>query len=156
MTMKKVLVIFDTTFGSTKKLAEEIATGINEAGNISAIAKSQKEIKGENLAEFDAFLFGSPIHATRATRGIRGAIKKVAKADVSGKTAAAFDTYQVSSHKGRAVGQIEKEISKRLPSVILYTPGFTGLVDGYQGPLNAGEIPRAREYGRQLGSKLLE
>jgi len=37
--VKKVLVVFDTTFGNTEKLAREIAAGIEDAGTAECKVK---------------------------------------------------------------------------------------------------------------------
>jgi flavodoxin len=152
--VKRTLIIYDTTFGNTKRLAESIATGIREAGEIECVLKSIKEFTQDEIPTYDGLLFGCPIHAFQATRGIRGAVKKAAKAGLDGKLIAAFQTHQVDAHKKTAVGKIESMIEKRAPGALLYTPGFAGLVDGYQGPLNADEPPRAKEFGLAYGQRL--
>ncbi|MFW9800283.1 MAG: flavodoxin domain-containing protein [Candidatus Thorarchaeota archaeon] len=152
--MKLVLVVYDTQFGNTKLLAEEIAAGIEEAGDISCTLTKHSELSGQDIASSEGVLFGCPVHATTATRGIRGAIKKAAKAGLDGKLGAVFDTY-MGAQRARAVKKMESEIKKRAPGMRLVTPGFTALVDGFRGPLNPAELPKAREFGKAFGVKLL-
>ncbi len=152
--MKRVLVVYDTTFGNTKLLAEEIAAGIEEAGDISCTLTKHSELSGQDIASYEGVLFGCPVHATTATRGIRGAIKKAARAGLDGKLGAVFDTY-MGNHVGRAVKKLESEIEERAPGMRLVTSGFTALVDGFRGPLNPAELPRAREFGKAFGAELL-
>ncbi len=143
--MNKVIVVYDTTFGNTKILAEEIAVGIESAGEISTTVISQKDIGSMDIATFDAILFGSPIHAGMATRGIKGAIKKVAKIGLTDKIVATFDTY-ASVTKGRGVRNMEKILAKVAPDARIISPGLSALVHGFRGPLDEKEIPIAQEF----------
>ncbi len=152
--MKRVLVVYDTTFGNTKLLAEEIAAGIEEAGDISCTLTKHSELSRQDIASYEGVLFGCPVHATTATRGIKGAIKKAARAGLDGKLGAVFDTY-MGPQKARAVDKMESDIKKRAPGMRLVTPGLSALVDGFRGPLNPEEIPRAREFGKAFGAELL-
>ncbi|MFX1367299.1 MAG: flavodoxin family protein [Promethearchaeota archaeon] len=152
--MKKALVVYDTTFGNTKILAEEIAAGIREAGNVTCEVKSYKELNGGDVTEYSAVLFGSPIHATRATRGIKGAIKKAAKDGLDGKIVSTFDTYMSRNQSG-GVRNMEGLLAKVAPAARLVSPGLSALVDGVRGPLNSSEFSRAREFGKSIGHEML-
>lgn len=152
--MKKVLVVFDTTFGNTEKLGREIAAGIEETGSAECKVIGIKDVKAEDLSSFDGVLFGGPIHAFRATRGIKGAVKDAAKKGLDGKLVSTFDTYQAPGHKGRAAKQIEDMILDKAPSVKILSPGFSALVDGQKGPLNDAEPANAREFGKRFAQEL--
>ncbi|MFW9965081.1 MAG: flavodoxin family protein [Candidatus Sifarchaeia archaeon] len=152
--MKKVLVVFDTKFGNTEKLGREIAAGIEEAGTAECKVINIKEVKSEDISDYDGVLFGGPVHAFRATRGIKGAVKEAAKKGLDGKLVSSFDTYQAPGHRGNAVRQIEEEVSKKAPRAKIFTPGLTARVDGYEGPLNAAEPAKAREFGKKFAEEL--
>ncbi len=152
--MKKVLVVFDTKFGNTEKLGREIAAGIEETGTAECKVINIKEVKSEDISGFDGVLFGGPVHAFRATRGIKGAVKEAAKKGLDGKLVSSFDTYQAPGHRGNAVRQIEEEVSKKAPRAKIFTPGLTARVDGYEGPLNAAEPAKAREFGKKFAEEL--
>jgi len=151
--MKHALIVYDTTFGNTKLLAEEIAAGIQDAGEITCVIKHHKKLNGCDIRRFDAFLFGSPIHAAMATRGIKSVIKKAAKAGLDGKIMSTFDTHM--GHEGRGVRNMEKLLTKVAPDSRLISPGFSAAVDGFRGPLSGVEIPKAREFGNTLGKEIL-
>ena len=154
--MKKVLLVFDTKFGNTEKLAREIAAGIEEAGTALCKVIGIKEVKSEDFSSYDGVLFGGPVHAFRATRGIKGAIKEAADKGLDGKLVSSFDTYQASGHKGNVIRQIEEEVSKRSKRARLFSPGLTALVDGYEGPLNAAVPAKARDFGQRFAQELGE
>jgi flavodoxin len=152
--MKKVLVVFDTKFGNTEQVGREIAAGIEETGVAECKVIGIKEVNSEDISSYDGVLFGGPVHAFRATRGIKGAIKDGAKKGLDGKLVSSFETYQASGHKGNAARQIEKDVAKRAPHAKIFTPGLSALVDGYEGPLNPAEPARAREFGKRFAGEL--
>ena len=151
--MKKGLVIFDTTFGNTKRLAEEIAAGMQEISEVTCSVISQKDFIPESVTEIDAILFGSPIHAGMATRGIKGAIKKAAKFGLEGKVVSTFDTY-ASVTKSRGVKNMEKLLMKLAPDARPVSPGLSALVHGWRGPLADSEFERARAFGKMIGQEM--
>ena len=154
MTMKKVLVVFDSSFGNTEKIGREIATGIQESGIAECKVINIDNVESEDLSGYDGALFGSPIHAFRATRGIKGAVKNAAKKGLQAKLVASFDTYQALGHIGKAAGQIEGELKKRIKGAKVISPGLSALVLGRQGPLQDDELPKAREFGKRFAEEL--
>ena len=152
--MKKVLVVFDTKFGNTEQVGREIAAGIEETGLAECKVVGIKEVKAEDFSSYDGVLFGGPVHAFRATRGIKGAIKDAANKGLDGKLVSSFDTHQSPGHKGNAARQIEGEVGKKAPGAKIFTPGLSARVDGYEGPLNAAEPARAREFGKRFVDEL--
>ena len=150
VSMKKVLLVFDTTHGNTEKLARHIAEGIESTEKAECTVVGIKDAPNQDMTSFDAVLFGGPIHAFRATRGIRNAVKDVAKLGLDGKVVAAFDTYLAASHEGKAMRQIEDLIQKKAKGAKLVKPGLTSLVDSMEGPLNEREPERAIEYGKMF------
>jgi len=156
MTMKKVLVVFDSTYGNTEKLGREIAAGIEESGLAECKVIGIDDIESEDLSVFDGALFGGPIHAFRATRGIKGAVKDAAKKGLKAKLVTSFDTYQALGHMGKAASQIEGELKKKISSAKVISPGLSALVLDRKGPLKDDELPRAREFGRMFARELAE
>ena len=152
--MKQALVVFDTSFGNTEKIAREIASGIAESGATECKVIGIKEIESEDLTPYAGVIFGCPIHAFRATRGIKSALKKAAKKGLGGKLVAAFDTYQAPSHKGKAMGQIEEFLVKKAADAKLFAPGFSALVLGREGPLHEEEPEKARAFGKAIADEL--
>jgi menaquinone-dependent protoporphyrinogen IX oxidase len=150
-----VLIIYDSKFGNTKKLAEEIAAGIQEAGEIQCKVENIKDLDRGEVAPFDGVLFGCPVHVMRATRGITEAIKKAAKDGLDGKLVTTFETY-MGNHNGKALRKMEELLMKKAPGARLVAPGFSAIVDGYEGPLNAEDAVRGKEFGKTIGLELLK
>lgn len=156
MKMKKVLIVFDTSFGNTEKLGREIGAGISDTGVAECKVVNIDDVENMDLSGYDGALFGGPIHAFRATRGIKGAIKKARERGLKANLVASFDTYQAPGHEGRAAAQIENEMKKRFSSSKIFTPGLSALVLDRKGPLKDGELPRAREFGKKFAQRLGE
>ena len=152
--MKKVLVVFDSSYGNTEKLGREIAAGIEESGLAECTVINIDDVESEDLSVFDGALFGGPIHAFRATRGIKGAVKNAAKKGLQAKLVASFDTYQAPGHVGKAASQIEGELKKKISGAKVISPGLSALVLGREGPLKDDELPKAREFGMKFAQEL--
>jgi flavodoxin len=152
--MKKVLVVFDSTYGNTEKLAREIASGIVETGKAECTVIGISEVNSHDIGSFDGVLLGGPIHMFRAARGLRGAVKNALKQGLRGKLVGAFETYQAPGHAGRAVRFVEEEVAEKEPEARLFKPGLAALVDGQKGPLNAAEPAKAREFGQRFAEEL--
>ena len=91
------------------KIDGKVHGNIKRGFLILAGFKVSDDVENEDLSVYDGALFGSPIHAFRATRGIKGAVKKAGKKGLKAKIVASFDTYQAPGHKGKAASQIEDE-----------------------------------------------
>jgi flavodoxin len=152
--MKRVLVVFDSTYGNTEKLAREIAAGITETGKVECTIIGISEVNSHDISVFDGVLLGGPIHMFRAARGLRGAVKNAIKQGLKGKLVGAFETYQAPGHAGRAVRFVEEEVAEKVSEVKLFTPGLTALVEGRKGPLSEDVPAKAREFGKRFADAL--
>ena len=152
--MKKVLVIFDSTYGNTERVGREIAAGITETGLAECKVIGISEVNFQEFSAFDGVLLGGPIHMFRAARGITGATKNAIKKGLTGRLVGAFETYQAPGHSGRGVQKIEEMVRKGAPDAKIFSPGFSALVDGRKGPLNAAEPAKAKEFGKRYAEAL--
>ena len=152
--MKRVLVVFDTKFGNTEKLARVIASGIDETGIAESVVIGIDQVESQEFTTLDGILFGAPVHIFSATRGIKGAVKKASKKDLDGKLVGAFETYQSPGHAGKCTKQIEGTVKKRAPGARIFSTALNSLVDGYEGPLNEAEPSKAREFGQKFAKEL--
>jgi NAD(P)H dehydrogenase (quinone) len=60
--MAKVLIIFATDYGSTKKMAEVVAEGVRSVDGANCVLRPAEETSAEDLISSDAIIFGSPVH----------------------------------------------------------------------------------------------
>ena len=58
----KVLVMYYSKTGNTKKLAEEIVRGVQEVEDVECVLKSVSEVAKEDFLSSDGIIAGSPVY----------------------------------------------------------------------------------------------
>lgn len=149
----KVFVVYDTKYGNTKLVAEEIVKGIEDIEGIETTIGYVKEIDLERIADSDAILIGTPNHMGGPSWTISGFIDRLGKVDLRAKWFAVFDTYAGKDFE-KAVRKMEERIKKRIPGMDPITPGLSVKVEGMKGPIAEGELPKCREFGRRIAIQL--
>lgn len=147
--MAKLIVVYESKYGNTRRAAEAIGEGAGETPGVEAVVKELKEVDPNRLAEYDAIVVGSPNHIGRATGGIKRLIDRLGKLNLEGKVAAAFDLYLL---EGKAVRKMEKQLGEKAPGLKLLTPGLSVRVEGMKGPIAEGELSRCREFGARVAT----
>ncbi|MCW4027308.1 MAG: hypothetical protein NWE76_07500 [Candidatus Bathyarchaeota archaeon] len=104
------------------------------------------------MADYDAILIGSPNHIGRPTRGIMKFIDKLGKLGLKGKSVAVFDTCLRSDFE--MVEKMEKRMSEKAPRLKTIALGLSIRVQGMKGPIIEEELPRCREFGRNIAAKI--
>ena len=151
--MSKVILVHWSKYGNTKQVAEEIAAGIAETAGCEAISSRVDEVDPAQLADCDAILIGSPNHIGRPVGKIKRFVDKLDRPELKGKTVAVFDTY-IGRDFGKAATRLEERIAKKASDLSLRTPGLSILVNGMQGPIADGELPKCREFGTSFTASL--
>jgi len=150
--MVKVFVVYDTKFGNTKLVAEKIVEGIREVEGTETAIADVKEVNLEEVASSDAVLIGSPNHLGKPARGIDAFIDKLGKLDMKTKWVSVFDTHMVEDKRAHA--KMEERIGEKVPGLRLKTPGLGIKVNGMNGPLAEGELPKCVDFGKKLATQL--
>ena len=153
--MKKVLIIYVTQFGNTRKLALELATAIQENEGITTKVVNGDGLDTEDLTGYDGVLFGGPTRAFRATRGAMNAIKRAGEIGLNGKIVSTFGTYMMGK-QSRGVKGMDKKLRKVARGAKVISPRCSAKVDGPRGPITAEEIPKAHEFGRAFAQEVLQ
>lgn len=167
----RALVVYESSFGNTERIATALASGLAEALDVCLAEASDAP---DRLDDIDLVLVGGPTHAFSMTRtesrknaakksdddatslseGIREWLKGV---DRGGRriTAVAFDTRFKMSRKltGSAARAAEKRLRKRGFDVT--TPAESFFIEGERGPLHAGETDRAHRWAAALSDQLV-
>ena len=151
--MVKVIVVFESNYGNTKRVAETIVEGMKDVGEIEASVRELKEVDRNEILEYDAVLLGSPNHMGGPTRGIKGFIDKLGELRLEGKMFAVFDTY-MGKDFGKAVKKMEKRINEKVPRLKQITAGLSVKVHGMKGPIVEGELPKCKEFGKNIATQL--
>ncbi len=154
--MTKALIVYESIYGNTKKVADAIAEGIRESGEIDcAVAKTGEVHHTDDLAKYDAIIFGCPNHNQEPARNMLKFIERASIVDLAEKMGAAFDTY-TGGNRGIAVGKLEKIIRQKMSCVNFIIDGFSALVEDRKGPVAESELQKANEFGKQLAAKILD
>jgi flavodoxin I len=137
----KALVVYDSTYGNTEKIAQAISEAI-AAQLLRVGGASPSDLKG-----FDLVIVGSPTHGGRPTPEIQGLLKALSA--LEGVRAAAFDTRHVSKWTllfGYAAPRIARSLKSNGAALLASPEGF--FVLGTQGPLKEGELERAAGWAK--------
>ncbi len=60
--MAKILIVYASDYGNTRKLAETVADGARSVAGTEVIVKTADEATAEDLQGADALMLGSPVH----------------------------------------------------------------------------------------------
>jgi len=143
----KTLVVYDSTYGNTEKIAKAIGGAIS--GEVKVIRASSM-IPAE-LSMIDVLIVGSPTHGGRPTPVIQDLLDKVSEQDIKGIKVAAFDT-RFSKKWVRIFGYAAERIADSLKTKggILILPPEPFFVKGRKGPLKEGELERAAHWTKEI------
>ncbi|MBS7633915.1 flavodoxin family protein [Candidatus Bathyarchaeota archaeon] len=149
----KVIIVYESKYGNTKRVAETIMESLNEAGGIEASIRELKEVNPNDVQNYDAILIGSPNHMGGPTRGIKKFIDKLGKLQLEGKVFAVFDTYMGKDFE-KAVKKMEEKISEKAPRLKKIADGLSIKVQGIKGPIAEGELQKCKEFGKNIATQL--
>jgi len=147
----KAMVVFDSVFGNTAKIAQAIGDTISSQGEVSVVKIS--EVDSGQLEGLDYLFVGSPPRAFSPTPAIKSFLKGLGRQSLVGVKVAAFDTRAdlstVNSRLleimvkffGYAAEPIAECMTRKGGEMIIAPEGF--LVLGTEGPLGNGELERA-------------
>jgi menaquinone-dependent protoporphyrinogen IX oxidase len=151
----KGIVVYDTSYGNTKTIAETIAETLKESG-IEVDLFNVKTVRKLNEKDYDFLVLGSPTRFGTMSFAIRGFLGKV-KSEWTNKPFIAFDTENPENLENKEWSAAEK-IAERLRDKKMnqLLPVLKAAVLEQKGPLQEGEIERTREYARTIATKLKE
>lgn len=149
--MSKFLIVYDTTYGNTKVVAEKIAQGIEEIEGSTATVRSVKEIRDGDLTGKDVLLIGSPTHFGTSTLAVKRFISRIGNSHSKIEAFAFFATF-MKGDTGKAVKHMEERLRAKAPDLKVFTPGLSIDVQYDKGPVPETEITKCIEYGRNLAT----
>ena len=166
----KVAIVYESMFGNTTALAEDVTEGLADAGAIVALA-DVTSVPAQMLPDCDLLVLAAPTHAltlsrptTRAEAVSKGAdsahaesglrewltnLDETMPATAARPSIAVFDTRMSKSRHlpGSAARSVERTMKRSGFRVVSRTSFY---VENIAGPVAAGEHERAREWGRVL------
>jgi flavodoxin I len=143
----KVLVVYDSVYGNTEKIARAIGGALS--GDVKVLRAG--DVSPADLESLDLLIAGAPTQGGRATPAIRDFLNKLPESAVKGINVAAFDT-RISTKWvgifGYAANRIASSLQKMGSNLLTNPEGF--FVIGTQGPLKEGEIERAAAWAADV------
>ncbi len=150
----KGIVVYDTSHGNTKKIAETISEMLKESG-LEIDLFDVKDVKKLSGKEYDFLVLGSPTRFGTMSFAIRGFLGKINDKEWMNKPFAAFDTENpenVEKKQGSAGEKIAEKLTEKKMNQLV--PVLKALVIEMKGPIVEGEIERTKEYATELAAKL--
>jgi flavodoxin I len=155
----KLLIIYDSQYGNTEKVAQAIGSALSEKGEVELVKVGVAKV--EQLKGVDLLVVGSPTQQFRATETMRTFLSSLPRNGLNGMRVAAFDTRltqafidknSILSFFERIFGYAAQRIAKALKDKggKLVVPGEGFYVEGMEGPLVAGELERAQDWATKL------
>jgi len=145
----KALIVYDSVYGNTEKIARAIADAITPSGEVKVLGAG--EANPSELESTDLLIVGSPTHAGRPTPAVQDLLNKVTKPALQGINVVAFDTRittKLVGVFGYAAGRIARNLKGKGGTLIASPVGF--YVTGTKGPLKEGELERAAGWAKGI------
>ena len=143
--MSKVLIVYSTNNGGTKRIGDLIAEGIRLEGNEADVV-NVTDIKSEaNLEGYDGYVFGSATYHGEMMGKMKTMLFLAEKAKLEGKPGGSFGAYGWSGEASDRIFDTMKNIFK---------------MDMVNEPLRlkaaslGGGVQMAQEYGKEIGKKI--
>lgn len=148
--MKRALVIYDTKFGNTEKIAKALARGLEE-GKVKVDCVKADEVDVTRLGEYDFLAFGGPTHGFGISKPMKAFLQKLRSVDIKGKKAFAFDTklkaWWLLGSAGKGIEKVLKELG-----MIIVKPHTSAIVKGVKGPLEEGMVETFERIGSEIAT----
>jgi len=157
------LVIYDSFFGNTEKIAQAIGEALGEQMEVEV--QKVGDVQPEQLDGLDLLVVGAPTRAFRPSPDVSRFLKSLPADSLKGVKAAAFDTRileeDVNSrvfrflvkYFGYAAKPIAQMLRKKGADVAVDPEGFC--VEDTEGPLKEGELERAAAWAKQIMAAIL-
>lgn len=157
----KALVVYDSYFGNTEKIARAVSAALEGGAEVRALRA--EEAAPEQLQGLDLLVVGSPTRAFTFSEKTKLFLARIPAGGLQGVRVAAFDTRMLpadvknavytffSGIFGYAAAKIARRLVKKGGTLAVPPEGFA--VTGGEGPLKEGELERASAWGRGLLEK---
>lgn len=143
--MPKALVAYATRSGETRSIADYIAEGIRFTGNEANVVDATQLKSEENLAGYDAYVFGSATYHGEMLPAMKQLLFLAAKLDLEGRPAGSFGAFGWSGEAPDRIYETMRHILKMDVVGSALRLKSAGLQGGSQ---------MAQDYGRQIARKL--
>jgi flavodoxin I len=150
--MMNALVVYDSQFGNTERIARSIASTLSEFGQARAIHVGQ--VQPGELQGVDMLILGSPTQGFRPTPAMQSFLGNIPRESLSGLVVACFDTrFRGSLWKRAAAQHMARQLRAMGVEPLVPPESFFVKAMKKEGPLVAGEVERAASWAHILSEK---
>ena len=158
----KILVIYDSFFGNTEKVAQAISQALTPGNTV--VTKRVSQVEAADLQGLDWLFLGSPTRAFRPSEDTQAFLKRLGAGDLAGVSAAVFDTRIdpedikpgflrfIVKKGGYAIKAMAQSLTKKGARLVDAGEGF--FVLGSEGPLREGELDRTADWAKGVMANL--
>ena len=148
----KALIVVDSQYGNTEKIARAIAEGLKPLVEVKVVKPS--EVTPQDLGPIQLLIVGSPVQGGRQTKAIQEFLNRIPADSLKNISVAAFDTRMrmwLAKVFGYAASRIAEGLQEKGGALATQPQGF--VVKGREGPLAEGELERATEWAKEVLQK---
>jgi flavodoxin len=145
----KILIVVDSVYGNTLKIAEAIKEALKPAGEVSLVRPAEANL--QDLPSLGLLLVGSPVQGGRALKPVQDFLNRIPSGGLKRVNVATFDTRMKGAFPklfGFAGARIADALKSKGGNLVAPAEGY--FVKGREGPLLEGEIERAGAWAKGL------
>ena len=144
-----VLIVCDSKFGNTRKVAEAIGAALNDTNSVR-IRSADESIETSGV---DMLLVGGPTQAHGASQTLKAALGRLSKGSLAGTRTATFDTrFRLPKVFTGSAARSAEAVLKRAGGTRAAAPQSFFVTREDPPVLEPGELERAAAWGKTLVS----
>jgi flavodoxin len=145
--MKKAIILYDSVYGNTKKVAMSLSRGL-EAGGLYVDCSSIQYFDIGELKNYDIIGIGGPTHYHGASKNMKLFLSRIKHLKMDDKYGFAFETKGEFRLAGSAAKRITRYLDKVNIKIIHDT--VTGIVLDQEGPLKDETLDLMEQVGLNI------
>lgn len=107
MILTRLIVVYESNTGNTRKMAEAVAQGAREVPEVEVVLASVGQAREAQLTEADGIILGAPTRNTKIPPAMSQFLDRMKQVPLRGKLGAVFGSYGWS---GEAVGLLRSAL----------------------------------------------
>jgi flavodoxin len=146
------LILYDSQFGNTERIAQAIASTLNTYGAVKITRVDRAQLS--DLRGVDLLVLGCPTQKWRITPAMKSFLNLVSSQIVQGVAIACFDTRldNMDWLTSSAAQGIARKFARM--DITMLAPPESFIVESRAGPLAEGELERASKWAEVLHGRL--
>jgi flavodoxin len=151
--MMNALIVYDSQFGNTERIAQCINSTLSEFGQARAVRVGQ--VHSEELQGMDMPILGCPTQGMRQTPAMQSFLVSIPRELLSSLCVACFDTrFRGGFWKISAAPGMAKQLRTMGAELLVPPESFFVKSMKKEGPLLPGEMERAASWATKLSEKI--